>query len=69
MLESEENELVSPCGMNCSICANYLALKNQLRNKGVKMAFCQGCRPRNKNCAFLKKVLYSTIREKIGFLF
>jgi hypothetical protein len=44
MHNSEQIELISPCGMNCSICVSYLAMKNQLKNKGVKMAYCQGCR-------------------------
>ena len=48
-------ELIAPCGMNCAICSRYLALKNHVRTKGVSIAYCTGCRPRNRNCAFLKK--------------
>jgi len=48
-------ELIAPCGMNCSICSGYLAFKNDVRNKGIRMAYCAGCRPRDKKCAFLKK--------------
>ena len=47
--------LIAPCGMNCALCAGYLALKNDLRSKGIKMPYCAGCRPRNKKCAFLKR--------------
>ena len=43
-------ELIAPCGMNCAICSGYLAFKNN-----VPIAKCKGCRPRNKQCAFLKK--------------
>lgn len=50
-----DSELISPCGMNCAICASYLAQKNDVKSKGVRMPYCVGCRPRNKNCAFLKK--------------
>ena len=46
--------LIAPCGMNCALCAGYLALRNDLKNKGIKMISCPGCRPRNKKCAFLK---------------
>ena len=46
--------LIAPCGMNCAICSGYLAHKNRPRFKGM-MSHCQGCRPRNKQCAFLKK--------------
>ncbi len=47
--------LIAPCGMNCGICSGYLALKNDVKSKGIKMGYCAGCRPRGKNCAFLKK--------------
>ena len=48
-------ELIAPCGMNCGVCSGYLALKNDIRSKGVGMPYCAGCRPRDKQCAFLKK--------------
>jgi hypothetical protein len=41
--------------MNCAICSGYLALKHDLKAKGIRMVQCVGCRPRNKMCAFLKK--------------
>lgn len=69
MQNHSENELVSPCGMNCSICANYLAMKNQVRNKGVKMAYCKGCIPRNKNCSFLKKHCDKLSSNLVDFCF
>ncbi|MBU4450723.1 MAG: DUF3795 domain-containing protein [Actinobacteria bacterium] len=46
-------ELIAPCGMNCGICSNYLAYKNNISGKGFPN--CIGCRARNKQCAFLKK--------------
>jgi hypothetical protein len=46
--------LIAPCGMNCALCSGYLALKNDLRSKGIRMINCTGCRTRNKDCAFLK---------------
>ena len=48
-------ELIAPCGMNCGICSGYLAMSNDLKSQGVKMTCCIGCRPRDKNCAFIKK--------------
>jgi hypothetical protein len=27
-------ELIAPCGMNCGVCANYLAMQNDLKKKG-----------------------------------
>jgi hypothetical protein len=48
-------ELIAPCGMNCGICSGYLALKHDVKSQGIRMAYCAGCRPRDKKCAFLKK--------------
>ena len=53
-LEMNE-ELIAPCGMNCAVCSSYLAMKNDLKKKGIGRAYCAGCRPRGKNCAFMKK--------------
>ena len=50
-----KEELVAPCGMNCNVCAAYLAVTNDVKSKGLRMMYCIGCRPRNKPCAFLKK--------------
>jgi hypothetical protein len=50
-----EEELIAPCGMNCGICTGYLSFKYAVSDRGLRMPSCPGCRPRNKNCAFLKK--------------
>jgi hypothetical protein len=50
-----EEKLIAPCGMNCGICSGYLAVKYDVKSKGIKMPYCIGCRPRDKECAFLKK--------------
>ena len=50
-----EENLIAPCGMNCGLCVRYLAMKNDLKSKGFSKSYCPGCRPRGKNCAFLKK--------------
>jgi hypothetical protein len=51
-MEPIDKQLIAPCGMNCAICSGYLAYKNKLSQVRGK---CKGCRPRNKQCAFLKK--------------
>ena len=48
-------DLIAPCGMNCAICRGYLAFINQVRDKGLSMSYCTGCRPRDKRCAFIKR--------------
>lgn len=47
--------LIAPCGMNCGLCASYLAMKNDLRKQGFGMSYCAGCLPRGKNCVFMRK--------------
>ena len=49
-----EEKLIAPCGMNCGICVSYLAMTNDLKKKGFGKKYCPGCRPRGKNCAFMK---------------
>jgi hypothetical protein len=50
-----EEILIAPCGMNCALCTSYLAGKHDLKSKGFGKSYCAGCRPRGKNCAFMKK--------------
>jgi len=62
-------DLISPCGMNCELCANFLSLKNDLKSKGVMIPYCPGCRPRNKKCAFLKKRCKNLMNNKVEFCY
>jgi len=64
-----DSKLISPCGMNCATCASYLAQRNNIKSKGVKMPYCVGCRPRNKNCAFLKKRCTKLAKGEVTFCF
>ena len=54
MNENIREELIAPCGMNCGLCVSYLAMKTDLNNKGFRRKYCAGCRPRGKNCLFMK---------------
>jgi hypothetical protein len=45
-----EVDLIAPCGMNCGVCQSYLALKNDVKSRGVKTTYCRGCLPRGKGC-------------------
>jgi ribosomal protein L32 len=67
--KTSRSDLVAPCGMNCALCACYLALVNDIKNKGVKMPYCTGCRPRNKKCAFLKKRCSKLRNGEVTFCF
>jgi hypothetical protein len=62
-----EEILIAPCGMNCALCANYLAMKLDLRKTGIQKMYCAGCRPRGKNCAFMKRSCELIGEGKIQF--
>lgn len=64
-----KTELIAPCGMNCNLCSNYLALVNDTKAKGVKLPYCKGCRPRNKKCSFVKKKCKKLLENKINFCY
>ncbi|MGZ4902493.1 MAG: DUF3795 domain-containing protein [Halobacteriota archaeon] len=63
------NELIAPCGMDCSVCNRYLARKYDTKNKGVLMAYCIGCRPRDRKCAALKKRCDLLLAHDVGFCY
>lgn len=62
-------ELIAPCGMNCNVCSNYLALVNDTKAKGVKLPYCTGCRPRDKQCAFVKKKCNKVLHHQVEFCY
>jgi hypothetical protein len=64
-----EKVLIAPCGMNCGICSGYLALKNNVKSKGVRMSYCAGCHPRGKQCAFLKKRCAKLMNGKVQYCY
>ena len=60
-------ELIAPCGMNCALCSGYLALQYDVRKKGIRLSYCNGCRQRNKQCAFLKKKCDLLLNMKVKY--
>lgn len=69
MVKTFSKELIAPCGMNCNLCSGYLAEKHELKEKGVRIPYCKGCRPRDKQCAFLKKRCSRLQKKTIDFCF
>lgn len=67
--ENVEKELIAPCGMNCAICSGHLALKHDVKSKGIRMPYCEGCRPRDKKCAFLKKKCETLLNGRVKFCY
>jgi hypothetical protein len=60
-------ELMAPCGMNCTLCSAYLAGSVVSPTGTRKMTTCAGCRPRGKNCAFIKRDCERLSGGTIGF--
>lgn len=50
-----DHQLIAPCGMYCALCSSYLANQNKIPRQSGKFNYCTGCRPRDKQCAGLKK--------------
>jgi len=55
--------------MNCTLCSSYLAKKNNIKEKGIKIPYCIGCRPRNKKCAFLKRRCALLLDNKVRYCY
>jgi hypothetical protein len=49
MSEISEN-LIAPCGMNCSLCRSYQAMHKDLNTQGFNYKYCPGSIPRGENC-------------------
>lgn len=62
-------ELIAPCGMNCTICSGFLAYQHDVKSKGIRMPYCAGCRPRKKQCAFLKKGCKLLLADKVRYCY
>ena len=62
-------ELIAPCGMNCTICSGFLAYQHDVKSKGIRMPYCTGCRLRNKLCAFLKKKCELLLSNKVRYCY
>jgi len=60
-------ELIAPCGMNCALCASYLARAFGVPRNAGRVSHCAGCRPRDKPCAFIKKRCVRVARKEISF--
>lgn len=68
-LNNKDFELIAPCGIYCGVCGGYLAYLKKVPKQRGKINYCTGCRPRNKQCAFLKKRCEKLITNKITFCF
>lgn len=68
-MNNMKKELIAPCGMNCNVCSGYLAFKNNVKTKGIKMPYCEGCRIHDRKCAWLKKRCDLLFNNKINYCY
>ena len=61
--------LVAPCGMDCGVCSHYLAYDGKMPGRTGHVIHCAGCRPRGKECGFLKGSCQRLAREEVEFCF
>lgn len=45
-----QEELIAPCGMNCSLCSAYQFGQKDINKRGFNRKYCPGCIPRGQNC-------------------
>lgn len=64
-----EKDLIAPCGMNCALCVNYQAMKNDISKHGFHKSYCPGCIPREKFCAYMRNKCVLIGEGKIRFCF
>ncbi len=64
-----QEELIAPCGMNCALCSAYLAYSYQIPRRRGHIYHCQGCLPRNKRCAYLRKHCSALSSDSIRFCY
>jgi len=62
-----DKDLFAPCGMFCGFCGSFLAKKYSVpRRRGI-ISYCEGCRPRDKQCSFLKKKCDIILNKEVDF--
>ena len=60
-------ELFGPCGMFCGFCTSYLSKKYQIPKRPGIISYCDGCRPRDKQCSFVKKRCDLLLNHQIDY--
>ena len=62
-------EMIAPCGMNCSVCIANLGKKYDIHKHGINRKYCDGCRPRGKNCLHMANVCEKVVKGQIEFCY
>ena len=64
-----DENLIAPCGMNCSLCIAYQSQKLDLKKKGFNRQYCPGCIPRGKNCLHMGDICRLLKNGSVRFCF
>ena len=59
-------ELIAPCGMNCRICVSFFGYTMNGKKRKIK---CIGCKPRDRSCAFIKKICKQLTKKEIDYCY
>lgn len=65
-MDKFSEDLIAPCGINCSTCIVFFGYT---MNGNVRKKKCNGCRIENKKCAFLKKGCSKLAKGEVDFCF
>ncbi len=62
-------EMIAPCGMNCSLCRAAQFKEMDLNKLGFHKMYCAGCLPRGKNCTHMKDACEILGNGRVRFCF
>lgn len=60
-------DLIAPCGMNCSLCVAHQFMEYDINKMGFHKSYCLGCIPRGKNCTYMRDECDLIGKGKIRF--
>ncbi|WKY43124.1 DUF3795 domain-containing protein [Eubacteriaceae bacterium ES2] len=64
-----KENMIAPCGMNCSLCISHQIKKYDLNKKGFKRKTCDGCITRGENCLHMGDRCQLLKSGKVRFCF
>ena len=64
-----DEELIAPCGMNCSLCIAYQFKEKDINKQGFHKKYCPGCIPRRENCKHMRDRCELLAKGSIRFCF
>jgi hypothetical protein len=62
-------DLIAPCGMNCSLCIAYQFKEKDINRQGFHRKYCPGCIPRGEHCTHMGDVCELLKNGSVRFCF